>query len=1206
MKLRKLIVHGFKSFADKLEFEFVDGVSCVVGPNGCGKSNVVDAVKWVLGEQSAKSLRGSDMLDVIFNGSSARKPSGSALVTLEFDNADGTLPSVAELEIGETVSVSRRLYRSGQSEYLINMQPARLKDIKELFLDTGIGGNSYSIIEQGRVTQFLQASQDERRHFFDEAAGISRYKQRRKEALRKLDRVEQNLLRLADILAEVQKRLRSVKLQAGKARNYQTYSVRLNELRSLHFLSRYHLMSLDRVARQDDLDAATEKQAAIQSMIHQLESAQQAAEIEATQHEESVLDIQSRLATLSSQLATLQERTEHQQRRVEELTGRLESNFTRIGDLEERIELCESELAQRRKELEDVVGSFDAIHASNEELRERFAAAEMEIAKKRNSLDDARSGISELHRQSQQATAEAGQYSIRREKLSTEAEHCKTLATELDEQLATMAEQALAATTQIDEITAAAATDQTELDAETAKLESAISSEKERNTQLSDTRQARSALAGKLHMLEEMQEKMEGVAEATRHVLQASRDGKLPAIQGMLSDYIETELHNARLVEAALAGADQHLLAAHYSQVQECSEQLHEFLGDGGTIDVICLDRIPDARYDDLTGHVPQVRQCVLDLVQCDDWAMPAAKFLLGHTFVVDTLEDAATAMDVAPAGSRFVTRNGELLEADGRLRLGATNRTQGVIARKSQLSQLQTDAGEFDRTIETLQAQCSETRTQREALDERIEALRKAIYEANYRKTELQRQLETLTESLDAKTASRPRLAERLANLDGELGEIDTAREVAETKAREFEQARVDQQEMIGSLEDELRGQSEQLSILAEQRSELRAKLAGGEQRKLALQDATQQLDRQKDELAVALETTKSGIELDRERKAQAAEEIETARGQTEALIEQQQGLHEEQRDVDESRQSLVQRLGEIRQQLSEQRKTGSLAVETVNNLRVQISQTEAHVGDLVTRALDEMSMNLTELYPSYEHDDERDWGAVEIEMNELRGKIKRLGNVNLDAITEQDELEARSEYLTTQLADIESARKQLEELIRKLNDESRERFAKTFAAVRENFQTIFRKLFGGGKADILLTDPDDILESPIEVVARPPGKELRSISLLSGGEKTMAALAMVFAFFQSRPSPFCVLDEVDAALDEANTERYNNLVMEFVEHTQFIMISHAKRTMAMADKLFGVTMQERGVSTRLHMDFRDVGGFLEEDSEAVQHGAN
>ena len=281
-------------------------------------------------------------------------------------------------------------------------------------------------------------------------------------------------------------------------------------------------------------------------------------------------------------------------------------------------------------------------------------------------------------------------------------------------------------------------------------------------------------------------------------------------------------------------------------------------------------------------------------------------------------------------------------------------------------------------------------------------------------------------------------------------------------------------------------------------------------------------------------------------------------------------------------------------------------MVVEVVNNLRVQISQTEAHVADLVTRALEEMGMNLTELYPNYEHDEERDWSAVEIEMNDLRGKIKRLGNVNLDAITEQDELEKRSEYLTTQLSDVESARGQLEALITKLNDESRERFAKTFAAVRENFQTIFRKLFGGGKADILLTDPEDILESPIEVVARPPGKELRSISLLSGGEKTMAALAMVFAFFQSRPSPFCVLDEVDAALDEANTERYNNLVMEFVEHTQFIMISHAKRTMAMADKLFGVTMQERGVSTRLDMDFRDVGGFLEEEPEVVQHGAN
>jgi chromosome segregation protein len=426
--------------------------------------------------------------------------------------------------------------------------------------------------------------------------------------------------------------------------------------------------------------------------------------------------------------------------------------------------------------------------------------------------------------------------------------------------------------------------------------------------------------------------------------------------------------------------------------------------------------------------------------------------------------------------------------------------------------------------------------------------------------------------------------------NLQAIREEIDSVvRNEHETreKAAELEQMRIERDGHLDRLEAELAAAREQMAELTEKRNDMRVAVASAEQKKISLSDAAGVLRRQREEMDAEFATAKNNIELDRERKARAESEIEKSRAEVERLYADQQTLQVEAQETEESRKGLVERLGEIRQRLTEKRRNTEEAGQAIGNLRVKLSELDAHVGDLISRAFDEMQMDLAELYTNYEHDEARNWDEVEAEINDLRGKIDRLGTVNLDAISQQEELQQRREYLGGQLEDIRQAQKQLEDLIRKINKESRERFIETFTAVRENFQTIFRKLFGGGKADIILTDPADVLESGIDVVARPPGKELRSISLLSGGEKTMAALAMIFSFFKAKPSPFCLLDEVDAALDEANTERYNALVTEFLEDTQFIMISHAKRTMAMASVLYGVTMQERGVSKRISVRF-------------------
>ncbi len=1190
MKLRKLIVSGFKSFADKTEFEFDDGISCVVGPNGCGKSNVVDAIKWVLGEQSAKSLRGTEMMDVIFNGSVARRPSGQASVTLQFEGCAGQLQPVVngEVQASDSVSITRRLFRSGQSEYLINKQPARLRDIKEMFLDTGLGANAYSIIEQGRVSQFLQASQEERRAFFDEAAGISRYKRRKKEAASKLGRVEQNLLRLQDILSEVEKRLRSIKIQAGKARNYQTYAESLRELRGIYFLSQYHLMKLTRQEQQGGLDVSTDRLASITSRIGQLESSQAAAQAEAAELEQASRQLQAKLSTLSAQITTLQERADMQANRVEELSEAILMNVSRCEELEAKIDDCAKDAAAREVEIAQVLSAVEELQQQSQAVAESYAAGEMTITELKIQLDEEKAGVVDLLRRTTQLHNDVHAIGMRRQSLEGDKVRLTGRAEEVAEDLkALLIEHAQVAAKRKDseEIINEA---QAKLEEVQGVAEKLSTTEQELVAKLSADREQRSTLAGRAHSLQEMQQRLEGVAEGTKRVLNACREGRLPVIHGMLGDYLETDIEHAPLVEAALSGADQRLLGAHFSEVHAAAAELEEVLGQGGSVEVICLDRVGALPEEDVSIACPQSIGRVLDWVRFEPWLEPLMWHLLGHTLLVRDLDAAALAARVTPEGYRFVTLAGEVFEADGRIRLGAANQAPGVIARGSELAELQQQIAVLDEQIENLQLQSTETRTERENLEHQLETLRKAIYEANFERGECDKQLAGLDSRIDQRKREEPLLHQNISSIEAEIDAAIQKEHETKEKAADLEYRKVQHDETLALLEEQLdvarTGQDE----LNEQRTALKVALASQEQKALALRETIATLTRQRGEMEEARAKAQADIELDKDRRTAAQNEIEKSRTQVEQLYADKQALDVEFQDIEESRTGLAEMLDTIRTQMTEKRREAEQANEEVGNLRVKLSEIDAHIGDMINRAADEMHMNLTELHKTYEHDDDRDWEALELEMNDLRGKIDRLGNVNLDAIGEQEELEQRHEYLGAQMQDIVESQKQLEELIRKLNKECRDRFVETFAQVRENFQSLFRKLFGGGKADVLLTDPEDVLESGIEIVARPPGKELRSISLLSGGEKTMAALAMIFSFFQAKPSPFCLLDEVDAALDEANNERYNAIVQEFTD-TQFIMISHSKRTMAIAKVLYGVTMQELGVSKRISVKFEE-----------------
>ena len=591
----------------------------------------------------------------------------------------------------------------------------------------------------------------------------------------------------------------------------------------------------------------------------------------------------------------------------------------------------------------------------------------------------------------------------------------------------------------------------------------------------------------------------------------------------------------------------------------------------------------------------------MIDWVRFEPRLAPLMWRLLGRTLVVASLADAARAAEALGGDFRFVTRAGEVLEADGRVRLGAGNRGAGVITRRSELARLADRTDQLDREIDELDAQCRAARQEMQHLTQVEQSIRTAIYEANTERVECDSRLAQLSDQIHDLQREQPVVAEDLKALTAEIESARRGEHEAREKAEELDRIRLEREQQIEQLTARLEAARSRQDELAQRRTELKVAMAAADETSSALREALAQTRQQREQIAQDLSGAEAEIALARQRRGEAEQGIEKARQDGERLADELRARTQEAREVEESRRGHQERLESIRRRLVEDRRAHEEASERLNALRVEAGEADVRIESLIARAADEMHIDLPEQFAGYQHDAERDWDAVAAEIKLLRGKMDRLGNVNLDAIAEQEELEERQRLYAGQIRDVEDSRNQLHDLIRRINKESRQLFAQTFQAVRENFQVLFRKLFGGGRADIMLIEGEDVLESPIEIVARPPGKELRTLSLLSGGEKTMTALALLFSIFKTRPSPFCLLDEVDAALDETNTERFAKLVQEFVAVSQFIIISHAKRTMSMASVLYGVTMHQPGISTRMSVRFEDVAHKLDTELQPV-----
>jgi len=1187
MFLKRVSLQGFKSFADRVQFDFGPGITCVVGPNGCGKSNIVDSFKWVLGEQSAKSLRGRQMQDMIFNGSGARKATGMAQVDLAFDNTDRALPYDAD-----EVVVTRKLFRSGESEYYLGGQLVRLKDIRELFLDTGVGTEAYSVIEQGKVELLLQSSPAERRIVFEEAAGISKYKARKKEAERKLERTQQNLLRAEDIINEVEKRLRSVKYQAGKARSFQTYQARLKELRAGYAMAEYHRHSEELGHVQRAAGQAEDEVIALRTRIdaNEAEASQLAARADRLTEELTVAESES--VKVRAELEAQSERIQGATRRIEEQQHNRERALRQLEANRHRLDEMESELAGLEQQVNELTGRAEDQHAQVERLLSEDHHCAQELTHVQALLEDEKAGIIELLRRTSQLHNEIATLGKHRESLQDRQDELSQRDAAIADELRGLLAQKADLERRIVEIDNLIVEETRRLNEKRIEPQRIDATRARLAEELAETKEARSGLVSRRDLLRDLERKMEGVGAGVRRLLEQRAAAQahpeldqpaLGAIWGLVADAFNPDVAHAAIGEAALGELDQFLVVTD-SERFLADESLFQDLP--GRLAAFCLDRLPPVmNVRDFSDHPGFVARAA-DYVQVPESLEGLARHLLAKTVVVRTLSDARALAAQDTAGHRFVTLAGQTVEPDGCIRLGPPQSDSGLISRRSELRAIDEQIIEEEARIERLADQLSRTSAEAAHLDELQHELRTAIYESHTTRVETNAILQSVSERVHRLTQEQPLIAGQVASLQREL-------EAATARSSENETS-------LGHLEDENQVRRQELEkhqrriddladhrrTLAEALTEARVSAAQFAEKRRAAAESMEVLRRNMGETretvdAADVEARECQARIDdsqavigrcRTRRAELQQQIEALDGRT-------LQLKHDREQVRVAAEELAAATKNCRTALAE-------AEERLHDAQMRLAETRIRRDELAARVRDELGLDLVEMYESYDHA-EQDWAAMEAEIADLRGKLDRLGNVNLDAIAEQEELEQRAEFLTTQRDALTHSMKELERLIEQLNAESRRRFREAFERIRENFRELFRKLFAGGKADIILEDPENILDCGIEIVARPPGKELQSISLLSGGEKAMTAIALLMAIFRSRPAPFAILDEVDAALDEANNQRFTGIIQEFLDRSQFIVITHSKRTMAVGDRLYGITMQEPGVSTLVSVNF-------------------
>jgi chromosome segregation protein len=1188
MLLKKLELFGFKSFADKTCFEFGEGINGIVGPNGCGKSNVVDAFKWILGEQRAKSLRGNEMLDVIFSGTNSRPAMGYAEASLVFLNDKGLLP----VEYNE-VCITRRLYAAGESDYLINKQPCRLKDIKELFLGTGVGGSCYSIMEQGKIESLLQVNPQERRFVFEEAAGISKYKTKKRESMLKLEKVEQNLLRVNDIIEEVQKQLRSIKLQAAKARKYNERVVRLKELRIKLSLKKYKMFKDKRDIAMEQIQQEERQCQEALSIIEELKEERDYLQSSINERASSLEKSLLNMTSLTAKITSSHDKIGFNHNAIEELNIQKGKYERSIDVLKNKIEYAESGICDLNRDLEkiqaDLTDGNSGLSTKETALKQfeyEYDVLQQQIEENKKQVIDMLHKGSSLQNEVGSLSAERDTIGNRRSKLLKRQEEVSSELERIEFERRNLTEQRDKVLGKIEGLEQSLVGTNEQIKVLNSEIQTVGDS-------INSLQQLKSRKESRLETLEDLEKRFEGVSSGVQVVLEESgkEDGKIDGIYGMVADLIKVDTAYVPAIEAVLGDRAQIIVANSIKEVIRSSDFLKE--QDKGFVKFLPLEDISmENGHEPVDINVPGVVGRAVDLVKSEDRFKALVGYIFRDTIVVEDF-DTALRLSGDKCGAKFiVTLKGEVVEPGGTILVGQGNMTIGLISRKTELESIKLELAKILEEIATRLSEKEIKENEVVHLVQNADELKSGIdaenvikvsqdnnlHKEEFKNVELNDEREVNESEIQEINEHIESINQREVNLNNEIVTLNDQRKVLEDQVVVLDNDRVNKESGKVNIQNEI--------------TELKIVLAQKEERKdnviASLEKIRKELHENKEELTVA----HSEIENCREKMVTSENTITELNRTLGGLQVDKVTLEEESSRLKEEQSVCSGQLTEKSRQVDEYDEEYKGREHVINELRLKENEFKIKITDLEERIHDDYQVELSTFAMEHGEEDAEslDWENVSQEIEELRGKVDKMGNVNLESIHEQTELEGREAHLSTQMEDLQTSEKALQDIISKINITSRELFEKTFKEIRSHFHELFRKLFGGGRADIILEEGVDILDAGIEIIAQPPGKDLKSIMLFSGGEKVMTTIALLFAIFQSKPSPFCLLDEVDAALDENNIKRFIQILKEFATESQFIVITHSKQTMTVADVLYGVTMEEAGVSKKISVKFEEV----------------
>ena len=1177
MYLKSLEMQGFKSFPEKTRLEFGKGMTAVVGPNGSGKSNIADAVKWVLGEQSTKSLRGSKMEDVVFSGTKDRRAQGFAEVTLRLDNTSRQLDKDCD-----EVAVTRRFYRSGESEYKINGETVRLRDIHELFMDTGLGRDGYSMVSQGKIEDMVSAKSEDRREMFEEAAGISHYRYRRADALKRLSQAEENLLRLRDILTSLEERVGPLEKQSEKA---QKFLVLAGERKTLEIGLWLDILakSADLIREQSNKYTVTQMQysAAEKELEKIIASSEETAEeirninIKIDELQRNVRAFQDESASVESLIAVNKNSIEHNNATVDRIEREKQQENLSSAQIDEQIAAAKHSIEETQQSIEKKNDEIKAFSLELDSLREKDVSVSDEYVKISDSLAALSAKLSDENIKSTSASSSLEEIINRQSSVDEEIENKKAEIVAVKAEVTECETQVELHREKIFSFTNSVSGYMIRVKSKAQKLEQHKFTVDKANLDIEQKR-------NRIRILEDMEKNMEGYQGSVKSVMKSASHGILKGIHGPLSQLISVPDTYSLAVETALGNAIQHIVTENEDNAKKAMYYLkNENLGRATFLPMSTI-RGRDIVEDDLTDCAGYL--CTAsDIVSCDSKYREIVNSLLGKTVITDDIDSAISIGKKYKHHFKIVTLDGQVINAGGSMTGGSKINHSGFLSRANEIDRLRNEVAEDEKSLAEMQTELKKIKEDYNADNAALEGVRGDLIREQEEKLKAEASLSVAQSRLSAHENALKTLSDETLS--------------AAERIKHFEKVRSDALIAAAAIEKEISSLREKADTLSGDRHSLN-------ERRDSINEKISAVNLEIVAFMRDIENFNSHIKDLEERKDGQADrigrldlEIAEAKAKNEKLSEKIQeltsasdGLRKQTDDAKNEISSFILKRDYCEKQSGELRQQERDKTEEKEKLSQELVRLEEKKNALVR----EQEETETKLYEEYKLT-RREAEALDIQLEsltearkrlaEIKGKIKALGSVNVAAIDEYKEVSERYEFMKAQLEDVEKSKAELNKLIYSLTDKMAVQFRERFDIINSNFTATFRELFGGGNAELVLEDENDILECGIEIKAQPPGKNVKTLSLLSGGEKGLCAIALLFSILKVTPSPFCIFDEVEAALDDVNVLRYARYLRNMTDNTQFILITHRRGTMEEADMLYGVTMQERGVSKLLQL---------------------